>query len=334
MKSVINFFAAFTILACLFYSTSGFAQTPSKKEIELAIQKMAQLIDENYVFPETGKKMTLHLVKEHKQGTFKAVKSWKEFDSLSTRVLQESSHDGHMYVRNDPKWVKEFLAIKKVPEIGDFSEDPHFYGNDAVQGNFGFKEVKVLEGNIGYIKLSEINISEKSLPVLFASMAFVANTNALIIDLQHNGGGGSAIGHVFESFFLPKETPLLEFRKRGEAPKLSKTVAWLTEKKYDKPLYILTSNSTFSAAEALAYTLQATKRAIIVGQPSGGGAHMNSWYPVNEHIFISVSTGAPTLPGTEESWQGKGVQPDHVVPVGQEIAFIKNLLGEKLMGKE
>jgi hypothetical protein len=56
---------------------------------------------------------------------------------------------------------------------------------------------------------------------------------------------------------------------------------------------------------------------------------MNSWYPVNEHIFISVSTGAPTLPGTEISWEQKGVQPDAKVSPGEEIAYIKSLLEKK-----
>jgi hypothetical protein len=53
---------------------------------------------------------------------------------------------------------------------------------------------------------------------------------------------------------------------------------------------------------------------------------MNSWYVVNEQIYVSVSTAAPTLPGTEESWEQKGVQPDHIVESGAEIEFITGSL--------
>lgn len=106
----------------------------------------------------------------------------------------------------------------------------------------------------------------------------------------------------------------------------AQTVAWLTEKKYDKPLFILTSKSTFSAAEALAYSLQQHKRAIIVGQTSGGGAHMNSWYPVNDWVYSSVSTGAPAWPGTQDNWERKGVKPDHITAVGEEIEIVKKLV--------
>jgi hypothetical protein len=322
-------FTVLVLIHPLLISALGYGQSLPKKEMESAVHKMADLIDKNYVFPEKGKKMALYLVDEYKKGKLSSARTWKEFDSLSTRILQTFSHDGHMYVRYDPKTVKDLSAIKEVPEKGNFSYDPFYYGPEAVENNFGFREVKVLEGNMGYIKLNEINISEKSLPVLYAAMNFVSNTKALIIDLQNNGGGGNAVGNVFESYFLPKETALLEFRTRNGEAQVSKTVAWLTEKKYDKPLFILINSGTASAAEAFTFALQTHKRATVVGQPSAGGAHMNSWYPVNEHIFISVSTGAPTLPGTEISWEQKGVQPDAKVSPGEEIAYIKSLLEKK-----
>jgi len=41
---------------------------------------------------------------------------------------------------------------------------------------------------------------------------------------------------------------------------------------------------------------------------------------VNDAIFISISEATPVLPGTQESWEGKGVQPDLVTAPGEEIA--------------
>ena len=105
-----------------------------------------------------------------------------------------------------------------------FSYDPFYYGPKAVTNNFGFAHVQVLEGNLGYLQLTEINLSEQTLPVLMAAMQFVVNTRGLIIDLRNNGGGGSAIGHVLESYFLPKETPLLHFRTRHSAGETARTV--------------------------------------------------------------------------------------------------------------
>jgi hypothetical protein len=312
-------------IVILFTTLQAFAQAPSSRELDSAIRHISEIIKDKYVFPDKGRAIAKHLLQEFRNGRFKNVRSWKALDSAATKVLRNFSGDGHLFVKYNPTKVQELSAVKKNVQA-DSGYDSFFYGDEAVKNNFGFKEVKVLKGNIGYIKLSKINLSERSLPVLFASMRFVANTKALIVDVQDNGGGGSAVGDVFESYFLPKETPLLEFKNREGANHISKTVAWLIEPKYDKPLYIMTNSGTVSAAEAFAFSLQARNRAIIVGQCSAGAAHMSSWYPVNEHLFVSVSTGAPTLPGTEISWEQKGVQPEHVVEAGQEISFITNLI--------
>ncbi|MGN7720462.1 S41 family peptidase [Chitinophaga sp. 22620] len=318
MKPVILFF-------CLLISSACFAQRLDPKELQEAVSGIAKLIEDNYVYPAKGKQISNYLLGEYKKGTFAKCSSWKMFDSLATQHLKTFSHDGHLYVRDDPETAGNLLN-KKPDTTEAFSYDLFYYGQKAIDNNFGFREVKVLDGNTGYIKISEINISSKSLPVLFAAMRFVANTKALIIDLRGNGGGGSDVGAVFESFFLAKNVPLLEFKSRHGESTLEKTVAWLTEPKYERPLYILIDGGTASAAEALAYALQMHKRAVIVGQPSAGGAHMNTWYPVNEHLYVSVSTAAPAKPGTEESWEQKGVQPDHRAEKGKEIATLLGLL--------
>lgn len=312
---------------CLLVSTVCFAQQPGPKELQTTVAGIAQQIEDHYVYPQRGKQIAAHLRAEHEKGIFSNCRSWKMFDSLATASLRAYSHDGHLYVRNDPGTVKNLRErATKADTAEAFNYELFYSGPDAVQNNFGFREVKVMEANVGYIRLSEINISAKSLPVLFAAMRFVANTKALIIDLRDNGGGGSEVGAVLESFFLPKDVPLLEFKSRHGESTVEKTVSWLTEPKYEQPLFVLINKGTASAAEAFAYSLQNAKRAVIIGQPSAGGAHMNTWYPVNDEIYVSVSTAAPARPGTEESWEQKGVQPDHVTKTGKEMETVLRLL--------
>lgn len=293
------------------------AQQPDPKEVQAAVSVIARLIETNYVYPQKGKQIAAHLLAEHKKGVFRNCDNWKMFDSLTTRSLRTFSRDGHLYVRNDPGTVKN-LRARDTATAAAFNYELFYTGPEAVQNNFGFREAKVLEGNIGYLRLSEINISAKSLPVLYSAMRFIANTRALIIDLRDNGGGGSEVGAVLESFFLPKDVPLLEFKSRHGESTTEKTVTWLTEPLYERPLIILINKGTASAAEAFAYSLQHTGRAVIVGQPSAGAAHMNTWYPVNNEIYVSVSTAAPARLGTEDSWEQKGVQPDRVTEKGKE----------------
>jgi C-terminal processing protease CtpA/Prc len=314
------------LLLVLMNTKNIWSQGLSKTEIGTAINSITKLISEQYVYPGKAKAIAAHVLAENRKGYFNEVTSWKTFASAMTQCLQRFSNDGHLFVRNDEQKVRELLAAETaVPDSNaqaSFKYDPFFYGPAAREKNFGFSEVKILAGNTGYIKLSEINISVKSLPVLYAAMSFVGNTKKLIVDLRNNGGGGSEIGPVLESFFLPGNTSLLEFKTRNGESKTDQTVLWLTEKKYDHPLFILVNKGTASAAEAIAYALQQKKRATIIGQPTAGAANMSSWYVINNHLFISISTAAPTLPGKEESWEQKGVQPDHVVQSGEEIEYV------------
>ncbi len=317
------------VLASFVFAADARAQNLTKKEIESGAGKIAALIKDNYVFAEKGKSIAESFSNAHSLGKFDAAKNWQEFSLEATKVLRDLSGDGHLFVRYDPKRAKELLTTPDDVSNSN-EEDPFFHGIAAREKNYGFAEVKILSGNLGYLKLSEINISEKSLPTLLAAMRFVSYTRALTIDLRDNSGGGSEIGAVLESFFLPKNVTLLEFRSRAGNVEFSKTVSWLTENKYDRPVYIIVNQKTASAAEAFAYALQAKKRAKIVGQPSAGGANMSSWYAVNEHVYVSVSTGAPVLPGTtEESWEGKGVQPDLLIAPGEEIEFIIRTVTKK-----
>lgn len=316
------------VFAIFWFDVQARAQNLSAQEIETSVAKIAKLVESNYVFPDKGKTIAAHFLSEHRRGKFAGTKDWQAFGKTATGILRGFSNDGHLFVEYDPPQVRE-LTTPPADATAPDAESSFFYGKKARESNYGFSEVKVLDGNIGYLKLTQINISEKSLPILFAAMRLVAGTQALLIDLRDNGGGGSEIGAVLESFFLPKNTALLEFKSRSGSVETSKTVAWLTEKRYEQPLYLIVNRKTASAAEAFAFALQAKKRAVVVGQASAGGANMSSWYPVNEFLYVSVSTAAPVLPGTEKSWEGRGVQPDFLTAAGREVEFITRQIIKK-----
>ena len=301
----------------------------NKQEVTKIVTKIACLIDSNYVFENKGRSISDSLLRKVRQNELVNIKDWRILADSLTIIIQKLSNDGHMYVRNEPETVKKIIDAenKKDNQIKSKpTEDPFFYGPDALANNFGFSEVKILKGNYGYIKLSEINISKKSLPTLYSAMQFISHTQALIIDLSNNGGGGSDIGAVLESFFLPGNIPLLEFVSRNGEKHIERTITWLTEKKYDNPIFIIINNRTASAAEAFVFSMKKQNRASIIGKRSSGAAHMNSWYAVNHSLFISISTGAPTIPGTETSWEKVGIAPDFEVDAGKEIEFILSKL--------
>ncbi|OEK04606.1 hypothetical protein BFP71_14190 [Roseivirga misakiensis] len=288
---------------------------------------IAKLIEDNYVLEEKGYEIADYFLKNLRAGRFYQAKTLKQLDSIMTKTLRESSNDYHLYTWNNKKIVEQLKVnseeIEAEEEVTNFFND-----SDAYNANFGFEKVDVLSGNIGYIKLNQINISDRSLKKLYASMALVEHTDALIIDLRNNGGGGSTIGSVLETYFLEGYKPLLEFRSRNGKPKIEYTVGWLLENRYLKPLYVLVNKGTASAAEAFVFALKSHNRCIAIGQPTSGGAFMNTYFPVNEDFIIAISTSAPFLPDTNTSWEGKGVQPDYLTKeedaLSKAIELIRN----------
>jgi C-terminal processing protease CtpA/Prc len=321
-------------LSLSLFSLCGQSQAPSKRQIKEASYKVAELVRANYVLKDKGNDIAASFIKDFEKGRFNTAASWKQLDSAMTRSLKEVSNDGHLYVWHNLEIIKELKGQTKEKEEETREEATSFFNNKkAYDRNFGFQQLEILEGNIGYMKLSQINISLESLKTLYAAMEFVKNTHALIVDLRNNGGGGSTVGAVFESFFLEKETELLEFKNRTGSVEMERTVSWLLEKKYTKPLYILVNSGTASAAEAFAFALQNQKRATVVGEPSAGAAFMNQYYLVNDQLMVSVSSDAPFLPCTEISWQGTGIQPNLVANDDEAKAKAWQHIKERL-GKE
>jgi C-terminal processing protease CtpA/Prc len=78
----------------------------------------------------------------------------------------------------------------------------------------------------------------------------------------------------------------------------------------DKPVYVLTSNRTFSAAEEFTYNLKNLKRSITVGETTGGGAHPGGVRRITQHFGIWLPNGRAINPITKTNWEGTGIEPD------------------------
>ena len=296
--------SAVIITAVLFFQSVSAQQKITAEDRNAAIQTIAKQIAANYVYPEKGGQIASHIQTANFKGAFNRAATWQEFDELVTTELRLFSKDEHLYVKYDPDLVKGL----KNPGIAEDSKG--HISSESSPNTPMIQESKVLDGNVGYLKITTISIRKNNLQELYDAMKKMQGTKALIIDLRDNGGGGSEVGAVLESFFLPEAKPTLQFTKRDGNFTVDSTVSWLKEKKYESPVYILVNRKTASAAEAFAFVLQQNKRAKIVGERTAGAAYMNSWYAVDDENFVSVSTAAPSIPGKNISWELSGVQPD------------------------
>ncbi len=278
---------------------------------------------EGYVFPETAKKIEADLRGRLDRNEYADVKSARKLAEVLTEHLQAVSKDKHLRVfyAYDP-----ILGAPRNP-----GPDPGRGGRDErrerlrARGeamNFGFEKVERLEGNVGYLDLRMFMPAELGGDTAAAAMNLLAHTDALIIDVRKNGGGDPSMVALVSSYlFGPEPVHLNDLYFRPE----DSTHQWWTlphvpGRRYEgKPVYVLTSRRTFSAAEEFTYNLKSLKRATIVGETTGGGAHPGGMKRITEHFGMFVPSGRAINPITRTNWEGTGVTPD--VPVAADRAL-------------
>jgi C-terminal processing protease CtpA/Prc len=198
----------------------------------------------------------------------------------------------------------------------------------AARGNFGFRRVEILAGNIGLIELSEFadldagsnRHAEAARRVADAVLATVDRTDAVIFDLRSNGGGGSMADYLL-SHFSPPGVILGELCSRTARRELRTLDQVGGRRRLDVPLYVLISGQTGSAAEFFAYALQSLRRATVVGEPSAGAANPGLFFEAGEGFTILVPLETPRIGATGSNWEGVGVQPDLAVDPAVSLEY-------------
>jgi C-terminal processing protease CtpA/Prc len=150
-------------------------------------------------------------------------------------------------------------------------------------------------------------------------MKFVANADALIIDLRANHGGEPEMVAYIASFLFDGRTRLNDiYVRKGDKLDQFWTTPHMAGETFGgkKPVYVLTSHETFSGAEDFTYALKNLKRAKIIGEVTGGGAHPTDIFKLNDHLLLTVPFGRSISPITHTDWERSGVAPDVAVPAG------------------
>ena len=274
-----------------------------------AIDALIRELHDGYVFPEKAAEAGAVVRRRLTAGDYDAITSARSFAETLTRHLQDVTHDKHLRVRIAPGGASGGRGGPAAPTDRLRA---------ARENGYGFGRAEILPGNIAYLEIrgfgSWVPEARDSVGRL---MTTLADADALIIDLRRNGGG-SPEAVAFVSSYLFGDEPVhlnsLYFRPANRTDDFY-TDPGVPGRKFGptKPVFVLTSSSTFSAAEEFTYNLQARKRATIVGETTGGGAHPGGMVPIGSHFAVFIPAGRAINPITKTNWEGVGVKPEIAV---------------------
>ena len=293
--------------------------------IDSAIAKLA----ESYVFPDIAKQMGDAVRARQKRGEYDAVTNGAAFASLLTEHLREVSHDKHLGVRFNPMRMPDGPQAPSPEQIANFRRQME-------RMNCAFVKVEQLQGNVGYVKFNGFMDPDVCGPTATAAMNFVSGSDALIIDLRENGGGDPKMVALVSSYLFSKPTHLNDlWTRKTNVTDQYWTLPYVPGKRFgdEKPVYVLTSKRTFSGAEEFSYNLKNLKRATIVGETTGGGAHPVNGQRIDEHFVIGVPFARAINPISKTNWEGTGVEPDVKVPAADALTTAQKLAAERLASK-
>ena len=245
-------------------------------------------------------------------GAYEQLRGQALCDAVTTD-FQHVAADKHLRLL----WTDEPREFED-DEAAEAEEDEDFFAVLAHAENQGIRRVERLEGNIGYIETTLVAEPGDAAPFIDAAMTLLAHTDALILDLRANRGGSTYGMAYWCSYLFPggESVHLTDVHRRTTGlTQQFWTVPYVSAARYlDRPVYVLTGPVTFSGAEDLAYNLKVRGRAVLVGETTRGGAHPTGYYPLSEHVSVTVPYARSINPVTGGDWEGVGITPDIAVP--------------------
>lgn len=308
--------------------------SPPEWTVPDSVESVARLLADRYAVEEVGQRYAERLRSKLAAGHYAALTNGEALASRLTADLQAVHGDRHLRVRFSPdRLPADEAATEPTPE-----ESRRFHAGTRRE-NCGFVKVEVLPGNVGLLEFNYFGLPDIGAPKVHAAMQFLADTDALIIDLRRNGGATHVELMSLLTRYLVEEKDIVntEIRWRGKVPRhisQAATLPLVAPRYLGKPVFILTSSRTFSGAEAFAYELQAIKRARIFGSRSGGGANPGGEFRANDHFAAWVPLAVSVHPITGTNWEGTGVAPDVAVKAAQALPVAHAAALETLLARD
>jgi hypothetical protein len=304
-------YIASLILVLCFFSKETIAQqkdpTPvTPQELNTIIDSITTIVKQYYVIPEIGTRIVTNIRAKHKKGTYTGITNPQTLADTLKADLRAVNNDLHMSM------------IYRAPRERTTENKPSIQVNETgIWTNYGLSEIKVLDGNVGYLKIKHFTqhkYLEAIKPVVTSAIESLKNTEAMIVDVRDNGGGFEDMVAYYISYFFDSTEPihLSDYRCtiHDHIYGISTDPNVLGTKLPDIKLYVLVNANTGSAAESFSYILKHLGRATIIGETTVGAGNGASQHTINDRFSVQVSSEETINAITKTSFEQVGVIPN------------------------
>jgi hypothetical protein len=278
-----------------------------------AIESLAVAVRDRYVFPDKGAELAKILKRRAAKKEYDRITSTREFADSLTAHMQAATHDLHMRVHYRLEPLPRDAGDEDRPSEAERQRQLAF----EQLRNFGFDQVRRLPGNVGYLDLRMFSGTPEAQATAVAAMNFLGNCDALIVDLRRNGGGSPGMIQTLLSYLVEPGQRLHFndfYEREGDRWVQYYTSPFVPGPRLaGKPVYVLTSALTGSAAEEFSYDIQTHKLGTLIGATTAGAANPGGFVRLSDHLAAFIANGRAVNPVTKTNWEGVGVKPDIAV---------------------
>jgi hypothetical protein len=295
------------------------------------VEDLARNLEDKYLVAPDGARMAAMLRTRLAADAYDMATRREALAELLESEVRGMSSDAHLRVfsSTEPPPSPPAPGSAPPPELVASLRKQELHG--------GIQDRKILAGNIGYLALWGVPMVEVARDDISEAFAFLHDTAALIIDNRDNRGGDPQTVALYVSY-LTRGPSVLFSRLLGRNDIVvqefkTEDLGALSYGR-QKPVYVLTSNETFSGGEALSYHLQALKRAIVIGEPTRGGARRAEIVSIGRDVYATIPVAQARSPFTGGNWEGLGVQPDVRLPAASALLAAEQAAAAQLRQRE
>lgn len=279
------------------------------EQFRAVVTATADAIEKRYVLADLGASAASTLRAHERDGRYAGCAGPEDLAERVTADLHDATGDLHLR-----------LLFHEDGAVGE--DDPVaqevWWAGQARRTAGGIRRVERLDGNVGVVDVGPVlGDPERAGAAISAAMSLVADADALVLDVRGcRGGSPDGVVLLLSHLFGPEPVRLSDIESREEGTRQFWTVPVPPERRFGpaKPVAVVVGPETFSGGEGLAFDLQEQRRAVVVGQPTRGGAHPRIGLVVHPLLELTVPVARSVSLFTGGDWEGHGVQPDVLVP--------------------